>query len=121
MIVISAKLLAEINEKKSMKTKNKKKVILNEVLRNLMADRKMTVKELSKIAEIPQSTVSSYLGGTKASYDPNHLSSIAEVFQVSLDHLLYGENLNISKTMHSLLTEEVFDGFLKVKIERVIK
>ena len=103
-----------------MIVKRKSNVQFNLVLKKLMESKKVGVKELSKTSGIPQSTLSSYLHGVKASYDPTHLQTLSAVFSVSLEFLLFGREKNPVSALNSLLTEQVFSGYLKVNIERVI-
>lgn len=96
-----------------------KSIKINQNLQKLMKERGVTLKALSKATAIPVSTLGSYTAGKKSSYSPEHLGRLCEFFSVSADYLLFGEQSG-ADSLNSLLTEQVFDGFLKVKIERVI-
>jgi len=95
-------------------------VQLPNVLQRLMKAKPVSVRQLSKDlgGRIPVSTLSSYLGGRKASYSPDHLQALAEYFDVSVDFLLFGQER--SSGINALLTELVYDGWLRVKIERAV-
>lgn len=97
----------------------KRKPDLSKHLRALMEQSKISSTQLSKECLIPASTLSTYLSGKKASYSPDHLAALADYFSVSLDYLMFGETSGAS-SLNSLLTEQIFDGYLKVKVERVI-
>lgn len=100
--------------------KKKNEIVFNQTLKNLMQSSGMNVKGLSRESGIPQSTISSYIGAVKASYDPSHLHSLSELFGVSIEFLLFGKERENHKALNALLTEKVFSGYLKVNIERVI-
>lgn len=97
----------------------KRKPDLSKFLKELMEKNGITSTKLSKACSIPSSTLSTYLSGKKASYSPEHLASLADYFGVSVDFLLFGESTT-ANSLNSLLTEEVFDGYIKVRLERVI-
>lgn len=78
----------------------------------------MTLKELSSATSISPSTLSGWKNGASPR-DLSELRTCAQYFGVSIDYLLFGED-TAQVNLENLLTEKVFDGFLKVKIERVI-
>lgn len=92
---------------------------LSESLRFLLKQKKISARQLSKDTGIPQSTLMDLLEGKK---EPSikHLPVLSKYFGTTIDFLLTGQNQNI-ETLESLLTEDVFEGFLKVKIERIIQ
>jgi transcriptional regulator with XRE-family HTH domain len=96
-----------------------KNVKINQILKSLMLDHKITLKGLSKATGIPLSTLGSYTAGKKAAYNPDHLAKICHHFNISADYLLFGAETDLG-SVNSLPTEEVFTGWLKVKIERAI-
>lgn len=92
---------------------------LDIVLKRLLKQRGITLKQLSKETEIKPSTLSGWFNGVS----PHNLSearTCARYLGVSLERLLFDEDSE-TQALEDLLTEQVFDGFLKVKIERVIK
>ncbi len=95
-----------------------RKLRISQVLRTLLAERGLSVRQLSKETGIPQSTLSSYLAG-RALSNPLQVSAVAQYLGVSLDYLLFGEE-PLASSLESILTEEVFSGWLKVKVERAI-
>lgn len=97
----------------------KNPIVLAKTLKALLDKNKMTVKGLSKELSIPNSTLSSYLG-KKATYQLDHIIKIADYFDVSMDFLLRGkESREIS--LKNLKLEDLFDGFVKIKIQRVLQ
>ena len=96
-----------------------KNVMLPEVLKKLMKAKGINLRSLSKDCGIPVSTLSTYLDAKKATYDPKHLSALASFFNVTLDYLLF-ESEQAAINLSNLPTENVFEGWLKVKIERAV-
>jgi transcriptional regulator with XRE-family HTH domain len=96
------------------------KVKIHETLKRLASDRKINIKDLSKSVGIPHSTLSTYFAGRKATYQAEHLIRLSEYFQVTTDFLLTGKNSEI-KSLNGLKTDQLFSGWLRVKIERAIE
>ena len=91
---------------------------LKPILKALLADKHMTLRDLAKATGIKPSTLSGWKNGSSPR-DLSELKLCAQYFNVSMDYLLFGEQ-NDQSSLEKLLTEQVFDGFLKVRIERVI-
>lgn len=91
---------------------------LASVLKQMLKERQLTLKELSAATKIKASTLS----GWKNNVSPRDLAEVrrcARFFGVTLEKLLFDEDSDAT-ALEGLLTEGVFNGFLKVKIERVI-
>lgn len=92
---------------------------LSSVLKRLLDDRGMTLKDLSEATKIKPSTLSGWRNGVS----PRDLVEVwrcAQYFGITLEKLLFDES-NDARALEELLTEKIFDGFLKVKVERVIR
>lgn len=96
-----------------------KQVQLHKVLATLMKDRGVTARALSKETKIPASTITSYVGGKKASYAPEHLASLCDYFGVTSDFLLFGEATG-SGNLGELQFQDLFEGLVRIRIEKVI-
>lgn len=96
-----------------------KKHKLAKVLKALLEDREISARELSRATKVPQATITSFLSG-RSSNKPEHLLAIAEYFNVSLEFLLFGIERHQEPGLSSILTEGIYEGWLKVKIERAI-
>lgn len=96
-----------------------KEIGLSTVLKRLMDEKRLSSVQLSRATGIPKSTIASYLSGKKASYSPEHLVSLASHFRVSIDYLLTAEDSDYA-LLNTLKTEGLFDGWLRVKIDRAI-
>jgi len=92
---------------------------LSKNLKMLMDQKQINSVSLSNAAGIPNSTVSTYLSGKKASYAPEHLLALSQFFEVTIDFLLSGQESDFA-LLNTLKTEGLFEGWLKVKIERAI-
>lgn len=94
------------------------KIKLKTTLEKLIRDRKISARELSRQTNIPQSTINNFLMG-KGSHKPEQILAMAQYFGTSMEFLLFGEDSR-PPTLDDVLTEEIFEGWLKVKIERAI-
>ena len=95
-----------------------KKIKLKSVLAQLLKDRGLSAREVARKCSIPQSTFNNYLSG-RGPQNPEQILELAQYFGCSMEFLLFGEDLR-PPTMDEILTEGVFEGWLKVKIERAI-
>lgn len=99
-------------------TAEMKKVKLPQVLRKLIADKGMPARQIAREVGIPQSTLNNYLSG-RGPTKPEQIHALAQFFGVSMEALLFGEDSR-PPTLSEVLTEGLFDGWLRVKIERAI-
>lgn len=91
---------------------------LDIILKRLISEKGITLRQLAKETGVPQATLSSYLakGGTSK---PEHIHALAKFFGCSMEVLLFGQDTR-SPSLDEVLTEGVFEGWLKVRIERAI-
>lgn len=92
---------------------------LHIVLKRLMAQHRVGVRALARATDVPQATISSYLEGGGSS-KPTHIRAISKYFKVSMEKLLFDEDADEAE-IESLPLDKLFEGWLKVKIERVIR
>ncbi|NUN06648.1 MAG: helix-turn-helix transcriptional regulator [Bdellovibrio sp.] len=95
-----------------------KKAKLDKVLKTLMKSRGLKASDLSKSTGIPAATLSSLLNGGQTQ-KPEHLLALSQFFGISIEFLLFGEDTQ-KPTLDDVFTEGIFEGWLKVKIERAI-
>lgn len=105
-------LVSEWNEIKELNYK----LVLKDTLREMIKAKDVSVREVARVCGIPQSTIASYLSG-RGSQSPEYILKLAEYFDTSMEHLLFGNDRNPT-TLEHVLTEHIFDGWLKVKIEK---
>lgn len=94
------------------------KVKLKQILEKLLKDRSISARELSRETGIPQSTINNFLSG-RGPHKPEQVLLIARYFGTSMEYLLFGEDSR-PPTLDDVFTEGLFEGWLKVKIERAI-
>lgn len=94
------------------------KIQLGKTLKRLLTDKNISVRSLAKATGIPQSTLNSLVLGREPS-KIEHLMVLSKYFKVNLEYLLTGEDSQ-PPTFENALTEDLFSGWLKVKIERAI-
>lgn len=94
------------------------KVKLKQTLEKLLKERGISARELSRQTAIPQSTINNFLSG-KGSHKPEQILTLAKYFGTSMEYLLFGIDLR-PPTLDEVFTEGLFEGWLKVKIERAI-
>lgn len=94
------------------------KVKLKQILQKLLKDRGISARELSRQTGIAQSTINNFLSG-RGPQKPEQILIIARYFGTSMEFLLFGEDSR-QPTLDDVFTEGLFEGWLKVKIERAI-
>ncbi len=95
-----------------------KELKLHQVLKRLMTKKGLSARELSRQTKVPPSTLSSLMAGGKPQ-KLDHVLALAEYFGTSMEFLLYGSDRR-PPTLEEIATEDIFEGWLKVKIERAI-
>lgn len=95
-----------------------KKTKLADTLNELMKSKPISSRALSKATGVPQSTLSHLLSG-RSSQKPEYLLALAKFFGVSLEYLIFGEDRQ-PVGLESVLTEELFSGWVRIKVERAI-
>ncbi len=95
------------------------KVRLSEVLKDLLKDRGMSLRALSRETGVSASTLSGLLSG-KQSQRPDQLIKIARCLRVSVDFLLTGEDPNDMDELEldKIPVNEIFSGWVKIRIEK---
>ena len=93
---------------------------LANTLKKLMKESELSFKALSKKAAVPESTIKQWAQGA-APRKLSDVKKVAKVLGVSFEFLCFGEeDDSLPRTLQELLTEPVYEGWLKVKIERAI-
>jgi transcriptional regulator with XRE-family HTH domain len=90
-----------------------KKVKLQAVLKKLIQQKSMTARQVARNCGIPQSTLNNFLSG-RGPHRPEQIHQLASYFGVSMEFLLFGED-DRKPTLDDVLTEGIFEGWLKVK------
>ena len=95
-----------------------KKVKFAETLKMLIKKKGVSAREVSRASGVPQATISAFMQGG-SSQKPEHVLALAKYFSVSMEYILFQETDDEPK-INELDLEGVFDGWLKVRIERAI-
>jgi transcriptional regulator with XRE-family HTH domain len=93
---------------------------LKETLAALLKKRRMSAQALATATDIPVSTIKAWLGGN-APRNLDDVRAVARHMGVSFEYLIFGEDPDASSMLANALLEQVFDGYLKVRVERVLK
>lgn len=97
----------------------------SKILRGLMAEKKITVREAAKMAGVAVSTLDDWRGGAVPE-DYLAVKKLAQSLGVSMAFLLTGEDEASSNSVSPSVTEvfqdggALFDGFAKITIQRLI-
>ena len=102
-------------------------------LKVVMAQRRITLSELSRATKIPKSSLSDWIAGAPPR-KIDHLKRVADHFEMSLDDLAFGDlgEVNESKpkkqiekltqdALGELLGDEWVGGFFEVRLRRIRK
>lgn len=92
-----------------------KTIALPKTLKKLMSDVGISLRKLAKETGISQSTLSGYLSGSKKTYDPQHLGTLADHFGVSVDYLLFGKKAQFN--LKSMPSKKLFSKIVRLTIE----
>lgn len=93
---------------------------LKQTLGRILKEKKITTDALGKQTGVKNSTIKTWLRGS----NPRSMDDVRKVarhLNVSLEFLLFGEDDVVPRSLEELLTENVYEGWLKVKIERAVK
>ena len=93
------------------------KVQIGFVLKRLLEDRRVTLKEVSKATAIPSSTLSEWLNN-RSPKNPEQIVKVAKYFEVSLHFLLFDEE-DYQEPLNKVMREDIFSGVFEVNIKRV--
>jgi transcriptional regulator with XRE-family HTH domain len=95
-------------------------------LRSYLKEKGMTAADLSRAAKVPKQSISDWLAGT-APRNLDHLKRVANVFQVSLDELLFGEKSievhgpDKATDLDALLGDQWISGIFEIRLRRIKK
>jgi transcriptional regulator with XRE-family HTH domain len=89
---------------------------IDQVLKHLMKEKKLTFKKLSQLSNVPASTIKTWSAGVEPK-SLSHARKVARALGVSVEYLVFGETSNQVLTMNELLTTQLFSGWCKVTIE----
>ena len=89
------------------------------VLSRIMKERRLSIKELSKLSGVPTSTLHEWQNG-RSPRDPVKAKKLADALGISLNQLLFDENdKNEVIQIQQILKEDVFSGVFEINIKRI--
>ena len=91
-------------------------MLLKEQLERLMKEHSLNTSKLSKLTNVPNSTLSDWLAGSK----PKNIIQVKQVsafFDVSIDHLCFGEHQQDDEL--SKYQDEIKAGIFEVVLRRI--
>lgn len=83
-----------------------------------LASQNMTASDLSRISRVPKTTISDWLAG-RSPKNLNHLKTVANIFKVNIDDLIFGDFNEMKKKSDEPLIESSlvplgqFDVYMK--------
>lgn len=82
---------------------------------------KLSVLQLSKQTKVPNATISEWLKGRSPKMD--QVKAVADYFQVSIDHLCYGEGEQKEEVLDldDIISDRWVSGTFEVRLRRVKK
>lgn len=93
------------------------KVQIGPVLKKLLKDRRMTLKEVSIATSVPSSTLSEWLNN-RSPKNPEQALKVAQYLEVSLHYLLFGEE-DHQEPLTKIMKEDFFSGTFEINIKRI--
>jgi transcriptional regulator with XRE-family HTH domain len=98
--------------------KEKKKIIISSVLPDLLKRQGLTAKKLAQLSGVPPSTVATWLIRGSRPRNIEDVASAADVLEVSLQHLLFGE-ADQPMDLEAVPAETVLKGIYRLHLERL--
>jgi transcriptional regulator with XRE-family HTH domain len=90
-------------------------------LKHLLQERRISIRKLAHDTEISPSTIKEWLSGS-APRNLEDVRKVARYLNISFEFLIFGESDECppEKALEAIFTESIYEGWLKVKIERAI-
>lgn len=92
-------------------------VKVGSIFKQLLAEKRMSIKEVAEASGVPASTLSEWLNN-RTPKNPQQARDVARALGVSLHYLLFGEE-DTEEPLHKLLKEDVFSGTFEINIRRI--
>lgn len=85
-----------------------------------MGQRKISLIELSRLSKVPKQTLHNWLSGAEPK-NLNQIRAVAQVFNLSIEQLCYGDKTVSKKTEIREYEDEINAGIFEVVLRRVRK
>lgn len=101
---------------------------LKKQLKLFLEIKRLSASELSRISGVPKQSLSDWLGGSTPR-DIRKVKKVADVFSVTLDHLLFGDGIEekfervpiSTEASERIATDDWKSGVFEVKFRRIKK
>ena len=97
---------------------------ISDRLRSLIEEKGFSIRSLSTLSDIPKSSLNNWVSGESIPTDFDALLRLSNILETNLSFILCGVNdsrpTKPSVTEVFKLGDVIFDGYLKVRVERVI-
>ncbi len=88
-----------------------------QTMKQLLKERGMTLRELSKRSGVPVSTLSEW-SSNREPKSPTQTRKVAQALGVSMHYLLFGED-DSQEPLQKLLKEDLFQGTFEITVKKV--
>lgn len=92
-------------------------VQIGKVFSQIVKERRYTIKEISKVTEVPASTLAEWQAG-RIPKNPAQVRVVAQFLKVSLHFLLFGEEDSQQLTA-KLTNQDLLNGVFEISIRRI--
>lgn len=92
-------------------------VVIGKVLKSILNERRLTLKEISAGTGVPASTLSEWLAN-RSPKNPKQVRLVAKYLGVSLHFLLFGEE-DAEEPIQKILKEDIFKGVFEITVKKV--
>lgn len=90
---------------------------LGQTLQALLKERRWTLAKLAREANVPTQTLHGWITGRR-SVDLKQIQKVAQTFQISIHHLIFGEPDPYDPPADEIL-RELFSGDVRVTIQKI--
>ncbi len=90
---------------------------IGKVFSQIIKDRRLTLKEVSKGSGVPATTLAEWQGN-RTPKNPNQVRSVAKFLGISLHYLLFGEE-DGQEPIQKIIRKDVFEGVYEIKITKM--
>lgn len=96
------------------------KIKIKSVLRRILEERKLSIKELAKQCGVSASTISTWLTTNGSPKSPEHVASVARCLGIPMHTLLFDMPEPTEASIEQAQTDVVLEGYYKLRLEKVI-
>lgn len=87
------------------------------ILKQLIKERRLTIKEISKGSGVPPTTIAEW-ANERTPKNPQQVRKVAQFLGVSIHYLLFGEE-DSQEPIQKILKEDFFTGTFEITVKKV--